>query len=1829
MLGGAVRVASVLSLEIPPMKRRLASRSTRLAFASLFCVALSLAYFPIARILAASSAPVVTLRRGSKPFVNAQSAHSLEFTYTGKADAVAALQAGAKSVSLTSADFDADGAPDLVAGYSTAKGGVVTVTRGNPDAFAPRDPSLYALALQGKVPPEFLNKAVAFSVPGSPDFLATGDFNGDGYKDLLVGTRGGGLYLLAGDGHGNLAAPKLVALPGTLSALAVNGAGHVAAALESRGVAQLLVFDPRSSSGFSQPVATQALSAPATSMEWGRLGINTSDLAVAAGRSVVVFYSALSPSAQSETINLTVNVQALTIGNFTWNRDGRMEIAALGDDGSVHILQHGTLDTRRLTAADIPGRRAQARQWSRKPAQDPTSLGAWEDARQIAGATTSTAGVAPQAMLQVSHLVPASTFGLMALDGAQGQVNVLDTSTAATGPHGLAISGTPVAAHALPAMLNGGRSLVVLTSSSIAPILMDSGTDPTFSVNTPVDEDNLGACTDTTITNQTETGGVLSLREAVCEANNNGAATDIINVQAGTYELTSLETGELQLGAPDGGAIISIVGAGASTTIIQQTDGVDRIIEQDFPLAGSNPLTISNLTLSGGSCTTGTDCTYGGGAILGTGTISGDDLTLNNVVLNNNSSGAADDGGAISAGPIGNLTITYSTISDNTATDADGGGLFVTNADDSGDVVITNCTITGNTVTGGADGGGLAILPGTGNTATISGSTFTGNQATGTGSEGGAIFADLGVTVTNSLISGNSAISGGGGFYESGGAEPGSVNHAFVTSNWWGCNGGPNTSGCDTVGADSGATATSSPWLVLSLSANPTQIGVSSTSTLTADITHNSDGAGGFSIPDGTIVLFGGTLGTAEPTGTTTDGQATSVFTSGTATGLGSGTAQLDNQTVSATITIGAGPAITSANNTTFFVGISGSFTVTATGSPTPSLSASSLPNGVSFVDNGNGTGTLSGTPTSSGVFAITITAANSLGVVSQSFVLTVSAPQFQLTTSASPLGSGSVTPTSGNYTAGSVVALSATPAAGYAFLNWTSSPGSVANPTSANTTITMSAAESVTANFQAYAIAVPTTTTVTSSQNPSFTSAPNNSVTITATVTVTAGGSPVGTNGSVTFTDGGNPVAGCVAGPVALNASGQVSCTTTSLIEEVHTITATYSGELGFTTSYSPSVGTFSQEVDSHTVVTVNGNVTQYCNPGGITASAPGAATPYPSNIFVSGSNNIGNLTITLNNLTSSDMSAIDTLLVGPTGAAIVPLAGAGGASNVSGLNITLADNAGSLLPAIYPSSGTYRPSSLTGSTTLSFPAPAPAISEVNFPATDGTTTLAETFNNSNPNGTWALYFDQNPANGTGTGSLGSWCLNFTASAVPAITSASSATFMVGVAGSFTVTATGEPTPSLSASALPSGITFVDNGNGTGTLSGTPTVSGAFGITFTASNGAGSTTQSFTLTVDQAPVITSASNTTFLAGVPSSFTVTTSGFPTPSLTEVGALPALFFVNNGNGTGTLAGTPTPGGVYNLTFTATNGVGSVSQSFALTVSKAVTTTTLVSSKNPTKLGVVPTLTATVTSTGALPTGKVEFMNGTKLLATKTLTGGVATYAPSLAAGTYVITAVYEGDSNNSGSTSAPLTQVILALTTTKITSPVSPATSSFGQPVTFTAVVTSSGGPPANGEPVLFQQGSLVLCSATLTGGTASCTTSTLTLGTKLISAVYGGDASLGGSTSSSITLVVGKASTTTVLTSSVNPSIFQQEVVLTVTVTSEFGTTVQAGPVTITDGSTVKGQWPLSDGTVSIDFPKLSEGTHNLTATFNGNTNYQPSSSSTLVQTVNPPPPPE
>ena len=125
-------------------------------------------------------------------------------------------------------------------------------------------------------------------------------------------------------------------------------------------------------------------------------------------------------------------------------------------------------------------------------------------------------------------------------------------------------------------------------------------------------------------------------------------------------------------------------------------------------------------------------------------------------------------------------------------------------------------------------------------------------------------------------------------------------------------------------------------------------------------------------------------------------------------------------------------------------------------------------------------------------------------------------------------------------------------------------------------------------------------------------------------------------------------------------------------------------------------------------------------------------------------------------------------------------------------------------------------------------------------------------------------------------------------------------------------MTATGTPAPTLSESGtLPSGVTF---NAATGVLSGTTHVTGTFPVTFTASNVAGSVSQSFTLTVlAAAPAFTSASSATFVVGQAGSADVTVTGSPTPTVTEQGALPAgVSLVSVSPGHYQLAGTPAAG-----------------------------------------------------------------------------------------------------------------------------------------------------------------------------------------------------------------------------------------------------------------------------------------------------------------------------
>jgi len=192
---------------------------------------------------------------------------------------------------------------------------------------------------------------------------------------------------------------------------------------------------------------------------------------------------------------------------------------------------------------------------------------------------------------------------------------------------------------------------------------------------------------------------------------------------------------------------------------------------------------------------------------------------------------------------------------------------------------------------------------------------------------------------------------------------------------------------------------------------------------------------------------------------------------------------------------------------------------------------------------------------------------------------------------------------------------------------------------------------------------------------------------------------------------------------------------------------------------------------------------------------------------------------------------------------------------------------------------------------------------------------------------------------------------------------------------------------------------------------------------------------------------------------------------------------------------------------------------------VTIGRA-TSTSLASSLNPSVYGQKATWTATVTTSGTIPpTGTVNFKWGANSsFGTATLnSSGVATVTKSLEnADTYPLTAVYLGDTNNLGSTSAILNQVITQATSSATLSS-SPNPSTQGQGVTFTATITS---PTCKATgPVTFTAGKTVLGTAQLANSKAKFTISTLAVGSTTVTATYYGNSNISASSASVVQTV--------------------------------------------------------------------------------------------------------
>jgi hypothetical protein len=179
---------------------------------------------------------------------------------------------------------------------------------------------------------------------------------------------------------------------------------------------------------------------------------------------------------------------------------------------------------------------------------------------------------------------------------------------------------------------------------------------------------------------------------------------------------------------------------------------------------------------------------------------------------------------------------------------------------------------------------------------------------------------------------------------------------------------------------------------------------------------------------------------------------------------------------------------------------------------------------------------------------------------------------------------------------------------------------------------------------------------------------------------------------------------------------------------------------------------------------------------------------------------------------------------------------------------------------------------------------------------------------------------------------------VNEAASVVPTAASTFTATVPGGATTQPTVTGYPNAYNWTTLSTLPLGLSL---NSSNGQISGTPAAGtgGPYTVVLNVSNGVGAAAvQTLTLTVNQESAFTSVNATTFVVGTAANFNLTATGFPAPTFTQTGALPnGVTFIN-----GVLSGTPlaNAGGVYNLTFTATNSVGiAATQSFTLTVNEA--------------------------------------------------------------------------------------------------------------------------------------------------------------------------------------------------------------------------------------------------------------------------------------------------
>ena len=465
------------------------------------------------------------------PWVNLTDAAQLRTEYSEVMELSLGAQESLDPLSLAAGDFDQDGVPDLVCGFGTSTGGILTLYRGNVDSVFPDTPEAQRRKAAGTFHDgPFLPRPYAVAVPEKPQLLGVGDFNADRYLDIVLAGPGGGiLFLLPGDGRGSFGPAQETRLPGQVTALLTGEINRrdrladIVLGVSGPEGPRLLVFEWSHGALRSDPEVFP-LPSEATALALGQLDEDYPiDLAVAAGSEVLIMHgrdrSVTVPTPQDisprkiESYSFTSSIASLAVGDFAGTYEP--ELAVLLEDSTIELLSRSEegLETRfRPVVAAM----------SLTPLQAPS------------GAAT-----APRLIRARISSLPKDDLLLVDTQDSSIHVLVLDDAKRASAQSSsapetpwmtaLRVGDQPVAV--LPMRLNKHAlsGLVILRKGTSIPTTMEPQPERTFTVNQDTDESDANTLDDRCdVDDDDGNGEQCTLRAAIDQANQSVGLDEIV-----------------------------------------------------------------------------------------------------------------------------------------------------------------------------------------------------------------------------------------------------------------------------------------------------------------------------------------------------------------------------------------------------------------------------------------------------------------------------------------------------------------------------------------------------------------------------------------------------------------------------------------------------------------------------------------------------------------------------------------------------------------------------------------------------------------------------------------------------------------------------------------------------------------------------------------------------------------------------------------------------------------------------------------------------------------------------------------------------------------------------------------------------------------------------------------------------------------------------------------------------------------------------------------------------------------------------------------------------